>query len=344
MSNFSEKYRIDKNVLFFNLFNYKLKDYLVMYFSIVITFYFLPFIYYLIFRNHSPILLDNYIKDKFYLSICLILFPFHAVIIKHLWHLISKLVYIGIEYGHKFMLTQSDVRPLKIKFLKGNSKVVIMIIIPVFSIILAILLLLGRGNRLWWGNNNIEHVGTIIFLLSMSFIFYQLICHNVLGLKAIRILNLFSKLKPQINFWQIHNDYFFIGFQNIFLTVILSSLIHALSIYALFYYSYFEGSHSLVFIISLLIFMIFGPLFWYYPIYLVHKILNEQKILLLDDISKNINLERSSNDNIQHIIKYEIINNRKTWLFSLPVKVFTVLFYLLQITGISFSLWVIGKY
>ena len=336
------KYRIDKNVLVFNLFKNKLRDYILLAVTPVIIIYVIPFIYYLIRYGKSSALFNSFKNDNFYISICLILFPLHAIIIKNLWVRISKLIKIGINQNDDFGISNSKIQKFKKEIAGRYEKILPLIVIPIASIFLSFLFLNKRESVFWWANNSVEYFGKILFLISLSFIFYQLINHNILGIKAIRMINTFRKLKPQINFWQAHNDYFFIGFQNIFINIVISSIIHVLSIISLYYFEYFGSNFNLPFLIFFVIFLIFGPMFWFYPLFIVHKILNRQKVKILDQLSSQIG-SMSGIDKIQLISEYEIISNRKTWLISLPLKLFTALFIILQIVGIIFSIWAINQ-
>jgi hypothetical protein len=333
---------IDRNVLVFNRFGNSFLSYILLAFTIILFSYIIPLSYYLYFYGYNSFLFHNFINDTFYISISVVLFPLHAIVIKYLWYLISKLVDLGITNKVDFKLKKSKMKFLKKKYTSGNSNFRFKIFIPIISFFLAILFMKGRESSLWWGNNPYEYFGSILFTISLSFVFYQLICHNVLGIKAVNTLKVFAKLRPQIKFWQVHNDYFFEGFQNIFVFIVFSSLIHVISIISLYYFNYFNRNINILFLSFFIFFLIFGPLFWYYPLYIVHNILNKQKVHILNGLSKSIN---SSNEDHKLLLisEYEIINSRKTWLISLPIKLFTTFFILLQMTGIIFSIWTINQ-
>jgi hypothetical protein len=336
------KYNIDKSVLIFNLFRDRLKDYVLLSLTIVSISYLLPLFYYLIFYGQDSELFVNFLNDSFYSSICLILFPIHAVLIKYLWYLISKLIKVGVENHNVFGIEKKESLIINNQFNSKYLNIILIVLIPVLSLILAYIFLIIRNTSSWWGNNSIEYIGKIFFTLSLCFVFYQLICHNILGIKAIITLKKFSEFKPHINFWEEHNDYFFIGFQNIFITIIMSSLIHLLAIYSLYYFNYFDPLVILPYLIFFIIFLIFGPLFWYYPLFLVHQVLNHQKVLSLNELSNKIQ-HANGLERIQMMMEYEIVNKRKTWLTSIPLKMFTVIFILLQIIGIILSIWALNQ-
>lgn len=297
----------------------------------------------------------SFIEDIPNVIFFLFLYPLHTIIVLKLWCTIQE-VFRQWKADDIIRISPTSYARIKDEFnLKFNSHKVNGIAL-FLAVCFALLFHYLRHDLDWWGNLRHGFLAAFSFLFPVSLIWYQLLLHNFKGIISLKLLQKCVNSSEEFRLQVYHFDgaYGYAKFEKITILIFLTSLIHMISIYLMWCFNYIPMGIEYVYFFFLIVFIIFGPLFWFYPVYLTHKQIKKRKELRLMTIYK---ISKKYDQKLEHLLHsgdeeqiakitnmlssiqnvYNFASKISTWPLSYFGRKALIIPYILQVISICLS-------